>query len=84
MVTGLGFDAFRLPQNLGTGQKRFADHKILGPVKSDSPTATSWGRGEAYRIVEETICKPPYRFGRSLGCKMKAQSGKAMMDQRRH
>jgi hypothetical protein len=40
MVTGSGFGASRLPQNLGTGQKA-------------APTATSWGRGGAYEIVEK-------------------------------
>ena len=41
-------------------------HKIWGAVKKSAPTVTSWGRGEAYGIVEETICKVAYQFGRSL------------------
>jgi hypothetical protein len=34
-----------------------AYHKSWGWVKMNAPTATSWGRGEAYGIVEKTICK---------------------------
>jgi len=40
--------------------------KSGGSVKKDSPSATSWGRGEAYRTVEKTICKVVYQFGRAL------------------
>ena len=31
MITGFGFGDFRLPQNLGTGQKECPDRNILGP-----------------------------------------------------
>ena len=40
--------------------------KILRPVKTNTPTATSWGRGEVYRAGEKTICKLAYEFRRSL------------------
>jgi hypothetical protein len=43
-----------------------AYHKIRGWVKGIAPTATSWGLGGAYGIVEVTICKAAYQFGRSL------------------
>jgi hypothetical protein len=52
MITDSGFRASRLPQNLGTGQK-------------DAPTATSWGRGRACGLTEETICRVVYQFCRS-------------------
>jgi hypothetical protein len=38
-----------------------ACHKLRGRVKSDAPTAPSWGRGEAYEIVEEIKGKLLYR-----------------------
>jgi len=41
-------------------------HKILGGVKRNDPTATSWGQGRACGIVEETICKAAYQLCRSL------------------
>jgi hypothetical protein len=28
-------------------------HKILGAVKRNAPTATSWGQGKGYEIVEK-------------------------------
>ena len=43
-------------------------HKIRGWVKRFTPTATSWGRGDAYGIAEQTIYKLVYQFGRSLAC----------------
>jgi hypothetical protein len=43
-------------------------HKILGWVKRNAPTATSWGRGEAYGIVEITKGKLTYHICRSLPC----------------
>jgi hypothetical protein len=42
-------------------------HKILRPVKRNAPTATSWGWGEAYEIVEMTKGKLSYEFRGSLG-----------------
>ena len=41
-------------------------HKILGVVKRNTTTATSWGGGGASGIVEETICKVTYQFCRIL------------------
>jgi hypothetical protein len=38
-----------------------AYHKIWGWVKSSGPTATSWGWGEAYEIVEKMKGKLLYR-----------------------
>jgi hypothetical protein len=43
-----------------------AYHKIWGWVKKHASTATSWGQGEIYAIVEKTICKVGYQFCRSL------------------
>ena len=43
-----------------------AYHKIWGWVKRNAPTAIYWGGGEAYGIVEQTICKVAYQCGRSL------------------
>jgi hypothetical protein len=43
-----------------------AYHKIWGWVKSSAPTATSWGRGKAWGIVEITKGKLTYQLGGSL------------------
>jgi hypothetical protein len=37
-----------------------AYHKIRGSVKKFASTATSWGRGEAYEVVEKMIGKLLY------------------------
>ncbi|MBP1699611.1 MAG: hypothetical protein H6Q41_4799 [Deltaproteobacteria bacterium] len=44
-----------------------AYHKIQGSVKRNTPTATSWGRGDGYGLAEKTICKAAYQFRGSLG-----------------
>ena len=57
---------------------RLGYHKMLEAVKRIAPTATSWGRGRIYGIAEETICKAPHQFGRSLGNNDKGQSENAL------
>jgi hypothetical protein len=52
------------PASVGGGY-----HKIRGSVKKGAPTATSWGRGGAYGIVEMTKGKLIYQFPGSLLCK---------------
>jgi hypothetical protein len=44
-----------------------AYHEILGVVKRNAPTATSWGRGKTDGIEEMTIYKLLYHFDGSLG-----------------
>ena len=53
MVTGSGLNKSSLPQNLGIGRR-------------NAPIATSWGRGDAHLIVEETIGKVACQSGGSL------------------
>jgi len=52
-----------------------AYHKIWRWVKRKAPTAICWGRGEAYRTVEGTRCKLPYRFCRTSRYKDKGKQG---------
>ena len=45
-----------------------AYHRIWGWVKSNAPSATSWGQGGAYAIVQKTIGKLSHQFCRSVLC----------------